>query len=126
MVDKVSRKNFDEASNRIDERENFNEIQDDFKLILFTSYNSKNNAIMHEILSQASKLNKKYNLNKFDYHMRTKDDIEWTKDYFEECLQTVSQGKNKLYLCGPVGFMEVMKSNIMKTGKIHEDDVYYI
>jgi len=125
MVDIVSKNSFKENLNKIDEKETFSNIQYDFKLILFVSYSTKNSAIMHDILQKANSLDKKYSLNKFDYYMRSNEDKRWEKSFYQAALENVSKKGNQLHLCGPVGYMELMRNNFLETGKIEVDYIYY-
>ncbi len=125
MISKVSKNNYNENLNKIDKNEFFSEIGDGFKVILFVSYSTRNSAFMHDILLKANGINKKYNMNLFDYYMRTNDDLKWDRAFFNETLKYVQKEGNQLHLCGPVGFMELMKNNFMETGKISVNNIFY-
>lgn len=125
MIDLVSKRTFKTNNNKIDQSENFSDIQNDFKLILYVSFSSKSSAIMHDILQKANSLDKKYSLNKFDYYMRSNEDKRWEKSFYQATLENVSKKVTQLHLCGPVGFMEVMKNNFLETGKIDVGNIYF-
>jgi len=125
LVDKVSRVNFNNHHNKIDENETFSEVEEDFKMILFASYSTKNSALAHDILQKTDNFDKKFNLHKFDYYMRSNNDQKWNKSFLQATLKNVSNQATHLYLCGPVGFMECMKNNFMETGKVSLDNIHY-
>lgn len=125
MIDKISRNNFNENLNKIDENEIFTEVQEDFKLILLVSYTSKKFSFMNDVLEKAHSLDKKYNLRKFDYFLRTNGDKPWNKEFFEEKFKDISKKDAKVYLCGPVGFMEFVRKTILETDKIQSGDILY-
>ncbi len=125
MVDRVSRNSFNEENNKIDTSENFSDIDDNFKLILFVSYLTINQALMDDILQKANCLDKKYNLNKFDYYMRSNEDKLWNKSFFQAAFENVSKQETHLHLSGPVSFMEFIKGDILETGKINVDNIHY-
>lgn len=125
MVDKISKTKFNNEKNKIDENETFSEVNEDFKLILFASYSTKDSALMHEILLKANSFDKKWNLNKFDYYMRSSEDEKWNKGFLQAALENVSKQETHLHLCGPVGFMEFMKSKFIETGKINVENICF-
>lgn len=125
IVDRISRTKFKEKYNKIDDTETFVDLEEDFKLILFVSYSSSKSSCMHEILTAASNLDKKYNLKKFEYHMRTGKEKRFESAYFEDKMRFVSKLNNKVYLCGPVAFMNAVKEELLVTGKISAEDITY-
>lgn len=126
MVNRVSRTSFKNEDNKIEKTEKFSAVEDDFKLILFVSYSTKNSALMHDILQKANSLDKKYTLNKFDYYMRSSEDKKWERSFYQAALESVSSKQgNQLHLCGPVGYMEYMKNNFLETGKINVENIFF-
>ena len=126
MINKISRTKFNENRNKIDDIETFGDIQDDFKLILFFSYTNLQSSVMNEVLKQAKDFDLKYNLNIFDYNMRTNQDKYWDSSFFIEKLKTYSDSIDKVSLCGPVGFMEAMKNSIIKTKIVDVKKIIFI
>ena len=125
MIDKISKTSFDEENNKIDKEENFNEIGDDFKLILMGSYNTEKHSFMHDLLMKLKNLDEKYQMNKFDYVMRTSSNKKWDRDFIKEKFINCENKYNKLHLCGPVGFMEYMKEEFLAADKIDFENIRF-
>ena len=84
MINKISKNKFNEKKNKIDNKEIFNNVQDDFKLLIFASYTNIKSAIMDDILKKANNLDIKYKLNMFDYNVRAYGDKYWDSTFFTE------------------------------------------
>jgi hypothetical protein len=126
MVNKISIDTYNEENNKIDKEENFEDVDDNFKLILMASYTNEKNSFINDLLIQAKKIDEKYRLNKFDYLMRTSDENKWNRDFIKEKFINYETKNNKLNLCGPVGFMEYMKTEFLAAEKVLEENISYV
>ncbi len=126
MINKISNETYKEENNKIDKEENFKDIDDNFKLVLMASYNTEKNSFIHDLLTQAKKIDEKYQLNKFDYLMRTSDNKKWNRDFIKEKFINYEAKNNQLNLCGPVGFMEYMKNEFLASEKVLKENISYV
>ena len=135
MIHNISINSYKEENNKIDKEENFNEIGNDFKLTLMVSYNNENHSFINDLLIKVKEIDEKYNLNKFDYLMRTskettkettKENSRWNREFLKEKFLNSLKKDNKMFLCGPVGFMEYMKTEFLEADKVVNDNIIYV
>jgi ferredoxin-NADP reductase len=102
--------------NHMDKDESFDYISDDFKLMVFSTYQSNEGTIFYEECVKMNRLNDKYNLNAFHYHLRISSDrSKWNKEFMKEHLSAQKNYIEKIYLVGPISFMDEIKSSISRS-----------
>lgn len=118
-VNKISRSKYNEESNIIYPEENFNEIVgDDYKLHLFASFSTLEACLYEDICKQFHSIDKKYDLNIFDYHLRISSmhSKRWDSTFIKENLSYLSARIQKVFIVGPVPFMHDIKKSLENTG----------
>ena len=90
------------------------------------SYITEKHSFIHELLMQVKKIDEKYKLNKFDYVMRISANSKWNKEFIKEKFLNCEKKDNKLYLCGPVGYMEFMKNELLNAEKVLDENINYV
>jgi predicted ferric reductase len=96
--------------------ENFDYVRSDFRLMVFSTYQSNEGTIFYEECVKMNLINDKYNLDVFDYKLRiSSDKSKWNKDYMKEHLTKYKHCIEKIYLVGPISFMDDMKRSIDKS-----------
>jgi len=129
---KISKEKFNSHKNRIDE-ESFEYIEDDFKLVLYASYFNEESSTMNKFLKDASDLNKKYNLNIFEYNVKYEKEIagfgfvsNWNAMNFRKEFGAKNKEIKKVYISGTIGFLESMDNEFKKSEICSEDRIICI
>lgn len=91
--------------------EDFSYVNSDFKLIYFSSFKDKEEAIMNDFCEKMAEIDKKFKLNVFEFYPRISsvDKSRWDDKYMESKL---GNGKNiaRIFLCGPQLLVDEMNS----------------
>lgn len=125
---KIPKDHFQFNDNLID-NENFDCIDKSFKLVVFASYYNEKSSLMHKLLKEADRLNKKYKLELFEYyHDFNKSDSKttWDNTFFNEKFKTEFDFIQNVYLCGTIKFIEMMRDEMKNTDKIYENQMIYV
>jgi hypothetical protein len=111
-VDKVNNRNPNLDKNYMVD-ESF-DIADDFKLVLFASFPTQKGSIFTDECNKLKKLCEKYDLNTFEYILRisslTKE--RWNSNYIYDKLFKYVNNIEKVYLVGPIQFMDDIKGSL--------------
>ena len=115
-------------NNKISNEETFSEANSDFKLILFVSYPTKENEVWADILSKANEINKKHNMNIFYYYTRISsvNNKRWDSEYFKSALAEEKSRIQKVFLCGPPGFLDSTKENVINTNLVDPRKIHMV
>ena len=135
---KISKEKFNYDKNKID-NESFDDIDKDFKLVLYASYYNEESSTMNKMLKDASDLSFKYNLNVFEYKVKyekeIKNEIEeslnynenkWNSYNFRKKFGEKNQEIKKILISGTIGFMEIMQNEFKKSDICVEENIICI
>lgn len=127
---KIPTDNYNFDKNRVDE-ESFDYIDNDFKFILFNSVYNEKSLLMHRLLTEADRLDKKYKFGIFDYHYIIEKNITKQKlnsDFMKISLINDIKHNNirAVYLCGTNEFMESAREELSKINLIDENVIVEI
>jgi hypothetical protein len=113
MNDKLKQRGLKLEDNTMDKDESFSDVTDDFRLLVFSTYQSNEGTIFYEECVKMNLINEKYNLNSFNYFLRISSDrCKWNKDFMKEQLTQYKNNIEKIYLVGPISFMDELKHAI--------------
>jgi hypothetical protein len=155
IINKISKEKFKYDKNIID-NESFDDIENDFKLILYASYYNEESSTMDKMLKDASDLSLRYNLNIFEYNVKFEKEIKieesenqnnnieindidndsnsndnennnnWNAYNFRKNYGKKNQGIKKILISGTIGFMEVMQNEFKKSEICAEESIICI
>lgn len=106
--------------------ENFDYITDDYQLIFMTSFSSDKLVVFNDICEDLMNLDQKHNLNLFKYVLRVSNNNskQWDENFFKGHLSNSLNKLEKVYIVGPVGFMDNIKNNI--SGICNKDKILMV
>jgi ferredoxin-NADP reductase len=114
--------------NSVNTNEDFSDIKSDYQLMLFASFSNKDSVIYDDICSRLQQINDKNGLRLFKYVIRisSKNHSKWNDAFWLNNL-TEDRGKiNKVFLSGPVNFMEDVKHGILSSRVVQENKIVYV
>ena len=125
MCNKISLKMFNEENNRIN-NEDFSKVNENFKLIYFSSFSDEDSAIYIDVCKQLHTLNESYKLNVFNFYSRiSSKDKSWNKTFIENILVKEKNIK-KIFLCGPTGFLTDIKNMLLQIDIVSYKDIHLV
>jgi hypothetical protein len=93
--------------------ESFEKVKPSFKLVLFATFGSEDSVIFGEECRKLLDICAKYGFDMFQYNLRISTKHQrWNSKYFNEKLESVKHDVEKVYVVGPVKFMEEIKESI--------------
>ena len=103
-------------------------VSDSYKLKLFVSFSSKASSFGMEICEALLKLDRQFNLNLFSLFIRisSEDKKRWDRAFVEEHLTSYQRDINKIYVVGPVPFMDDIKGNIIASGIAKKEQMIFV
>jgi hypothetical protein len=105
----------------------FDDILDNFRLIIFSTYVSNEGTIFYEECNKLNRINQKYGMDVFHYHLRmSKDGTKWDRRFMNESLYECKDEIEKVYLVGPVNFMDDIKDAISKSDLNVYDKIFLV
>jgi ferredoxin-NADP reductase len=128
IADLLRRSNSAISDNIIIPEETFADVSEDFKLIVFASYSSNEFAIFNEECAKLQQICEQYSISKFYYNVRfsNKDKKRWDNHYMNEKLATFKNEIQKIYLVGPVPFMEDIKEAVAMSDLNVADKIFLV
>ncbi len=93
--------------------EKFENISDDFKLVVFVSFVDVKGSVYKQECEMLQEICKSYNLNHFSYHCRLSatDKTKWDTAFMSKQLKPLGQ-MEKIQIVGPIGFMDAVRESI--------------
>ena len=129
IVRKISRERLNNNSNVIDRNENFEDIvSNDFRLHIYATFAFKESVIYGEVCRQLENLDRKYDLGIFKYNLRvsSEDRTRYDYNFMKENLSGLSKNLSKIYLIGPISFMDDVKESLLATNYIEKDKIILV
>jgi hypothetical protein len=104
------------AYNVIAQEETFEDVSDDFRLYVFSTFSSKEAAIFNEECRKLHEVSDRYGLGKFVFNLKTASSGgRWDKHFMNEKLMAVKNDIEKVYVVGPVPFMEDISTAVRES-----------
>ncbi len=131
MVYKVSKNHFKKEDNLLLNNENatFKDILDpSFRIHLFTTFANPESAIYMNVFQELEKLDQKYNLDVFKLTTRYSSEKteRWNKNFIHKNLTPIKSAINRVYLIGPVPFMDDIKAGLIETGVADKKHIIFV
>ncbi len=131
IVDKISRMKFNEANNLIhlSEKLSFEKnVKDSFKLHLYATFSNFESCLYEDVCEQLAQLDKKYELNIFKYNLRISaiHKYHWNQQFMKDNLSSCKEDINKVFIVGPVAFMEDIKRDILLSEVVLPDQILLV
>ena len=132
MVDKISHiMKKTKKGNLIFPGENlhfYETVNPDYKLHLFCSSANKNSIIFVDVFTKMQKLDKKYKLDIFKLTTRYSSDGDerWDNNFVNAQLSKIKNNISKIFLVGPVSFMDDIKSAILENEIVRKDKIILV
>ena len=126
MMHIISKRFYNNDYNTIDinEIEGFDNIQNNFKLILIMSNKDKESVIANNMLMSLADLDKKYKLNIFQLSSRISIiNNRWDGAFFISLLEEYITSIEKVYICGNSNFMLDIKALLLETNLVINDEI---
>jgi predicted ferric reductase len=111
------------------ENKHFKEIiRPDFKLNLFISFANKESIFMMDLLNEMERLNSEYNLNIFKLNLRISSEKanRWDSYFVNENIADKNETVNKVFIVGPVAFMNDIKDIVLKSKLVDNDQIVLV
>jgi len=107
-----------------DEKEDFENVNKDFKLIYFTSFSSEKSSVFLNICKQMQNIENKFDLNIFKLITRISTiDQRWTHELIKNELKVYGEKIRRVFICGPTLFIDDIQDILIKNDidkkKIH-------
>lgn len=95
---------------KINHEENFQNIGEDFKLIVFASFVNVKGSVFQEECEMLNDICRDNNINNFAYFSRlsSNDKSRWDKEFMSKNLKSFGE-LEKIHIVGPVSFMDSVK-----------------
>ncbi len=131
MIQKVCNENYKNSKNKLfeNEKEEMEEsVGPDFKLELFYSVQNKNSALFLPLFEQMQELESKYKLNVFKINFRFSDTDRrrWNTELINSCLKKENSLIQKVYIVGPVGFMDDIRDALLDSGIVTRQQMMFV
>ena len=131
MVHTISVKHFKYNNNLLlkNEEATFKDIvHPSFKIHLFVTFSNPESAIYMNVFQELEKLDQKYNLNVFKLTTRYSSEKteRWNKSFIKNNLYQTRNSINKIYLIGPVPFMEDINVGLIETGVSDKKRIIFV
>jgi ferredoxin-NADP reductase len=128
ITSKVSQNNFNNKSNSIFPEESFDEVNSDFQLVFMTTFSNEQSSIYFDVMQKLEALDTKYNLNIFKFIQRVASNNKkrWDMSFIKENLTKYQCNLSKVYLAGPIVFMDEMKESLLKAEIAKPDQLCFV
>jgi NAD(P)H-flavin reductase len=122
MTYQISQQEFKGKDNFILSKEKsiFKKINEDpivppFKICLYATFSSPKSALYMDICEALFELDRKYNMNIFKLHVKNSNGEKWDKDFVSKNLSEEKGRIEKVYIVGPVSFMENVEKAVIES-----------
>jgi hypothetical protein len=84
--------------------------------------------LFEDVCEQLEALDKKYNLNIFRYHLRISSihRQRWDENFMKENLLEIKENITKIFVVGPVPFMDDVKRDVLLSGVANSDQIVLV
>lgn len=129
VVKKVSKERFNNINNIIDPNEPFEDIvSSTFKLHFFATFAIPQDVIFGDVCEELDRFDRRYNLGVFRYTKRISSESEkrWDSKFIEHTVAANYKNVNKVYLIGPIAFMDNIKEALLETNCVEKDNILLV
>jgi ferredoxin-NADP reductase len=104
-----------------------NQVNSNFKVLLFYSVTEYNSALFLNVLENLSEYDKNNNLNIFNIELRVSSEnkVRWDDDFMRKKLINHAD-INKVFIVGPIGFMDDIKSALQNSGLVKKSQIVLV
>jgi hypothetical protein len=131
MIHRICNEKYNYSKNKLfdNEKEEMEaSVGPDYKLEIFYSVQDKSSAVFLKIIDQMQELETKYKLNVFKINFRfsTSDKRRWDTDFINSCLKSESSLIEKVYIVGPVGFMDDIRDSLLESAIVSRKHMVFV
>lgn len=125
---KIAKDKYNFNGNKIFDEEEFSIIDDDFKLIYFSSFTDESSSVYHNICQKLESLDSQYNLNIFKYYPRfsNRSEMRWDTNYLNNILSPLKNKINKAFICGPTKFLDDIKKSLIDGLIVEKEKIHLV
>ncbi len=125
QADKIASKHFNYHSNKLIQSESFDNIHSDFKLIYFSKFRDQESEVYGDMCDKMKELDEKYNMNifKFIKIISKTNRQELNSQYIASILNPFKSNIEKVFICGPPGFLDIIKENLLVESLVEKSKI---
>jgi len=109
-----------------DEKDDFESLNKDFKLLYFSTFRSEDSGVFLNICQKMQEIDDKFNLKVFKNISRTSSlQPRWTVEFIKNELDPYMKKIRKVFLCGPTSFLDDINS-MLKEVNIGKEKIHFV